>query len=240
MKAESAEKFIQQTRSLYNAVAEDFSRTRARLWPALNLFKDYIKDGDKVLDIGCGNGRLTRLFEEKEIEYLGIDYSRPLVEIARENFPNREFRVGDLLDLDIGDEKFDAAILVAVLHHIPSVELRLRALQNVNSVLRQGGLLLMTNWNLWQPRFFKYHLKYFIKRTKGEMDLEPGDILRQWGDTGNYRYVHSFTKEELKNICQKTGFKIIKNFYVNYAGSKGNFLNAPNIMTICQKASKKG
>lgn len=235
MKAESARQLIEKTRSSYNAIAESFSRTRATLWPALYSFKDYIKESNKVLDIGCGNGRLLKLFEDKEVDYLGIDYSEPLVEIARESFPDRRFEVGDLLDLKQPSDEFDVVFLIAVLHHIPSDKLRRRALEQIYRVLKPGGLLLMTNWNLWQVRFWHYHLKFYQERQKGKIDLDPGDIIREWSGTGNYRYVHAFTLNELNELAQAIGFKVVENKYVKYSGKKGNFIHSQNILSIWKK-----
>ncbi|PIX02803.1 SAM-dependent methyltransferase, partial [bacterium (Candidatus Gribaldobacteria) CG_4_8_14_3_um_filter_42_11] len=41
-----------------------------------------VKDGDKVLDVGCGNGRLVKAFENKKISYLGVDNSEKLIKLA--------------------------------------------------------------------------------------------------------------------------------------------------------------
>jgi len=237
MKQSTAEKLIEQTRSTYTAIAEDFSRTRAQLWPALDLFKDYIKENDKILDIGCGNGRLINLTRDIEVDYTGIDYSAPLVEIARENYPDEKFLVGDILDLDFPENYFDVVLLIAVLHHIPSAALRDKAVRNMYRVLKPGGLVLMTNWNLWQTRFWKYHYKYWRERRAGKIDLDDNDILREWGNTGNYRYVHAFTKTELEELGKKTGFETTKNIYVEYGGRETNFLHGKNILTVWQKQS---
>jgi ubiquinone/menaquinone biosynthesis C-methylase UbiE len=235
MKDESAKKFIEQTRLAYNAVAEDFSRTRARLWPALNLFKDYIRDNDKVLDIGCGNGRLTKLIEGKNVDYLGIDYSESLIGIAKEIFPEFKFEAGDLLNLKQDDNQYDAVLLIAVLHHIPSDKFRNQALKEIFRILKPGGKLLMTNWNLWQPRFWHYHFKYFMDRRRKIHDLDKGDIMREWSGTGNYRYVHSFTKNELFELALANGFKQAENIYVKYSGKESYFLSSQNIISIWEK-----
>ena len=48
----------------YNLIAEQFSRARPRIWNEMRfLFNDYLIEGEKVLDLGCGNGRFYELFE---------------------------------------------------------------------------------------------------------------------------------------------------------------------------------
>lgn len=235
MKDNTARKYLEQTRLAYNAIAEDFSRTRTRPWPALNLFNDYINDGDQVLDIGCGNGRMLTVIGSRDIDYLGIDNSGPLIEIAQHNYPNQRFQVSDLIKLNLDNQVFDNVLLVAVLHHVPSTKLRNQALAEISRALKTGGYLLMTNWNLWQLDFWKYHFKYTFQRLRGKQDLDPGDILREWGNTGKYRYIHAFTKSELGRLAQKHGFKIMQNYYAKRDGRPGNFLNATNLMSIWQK-----
>ncbi|MFH1192254.1 MAG: class I SAM-dependent methyltransferase [bacterium] len=42
----------------------------------------YVKNGMKILDIGCGNGRLLQALENRGIEYVGVDNSRNLISIC--------------------------------------------------------------------------------------------------------------------------------------------------------------
>src|SRR4030042_3054650 len=72
----------------YDEIAEDFNETRNKaLWPELVKLASGVKDGDSVLDVGCGNGRILEAFKGKSIKYLGVDGSDRLVEIAKQNHP---------------------------------------------------------------------------------------------------------------------------------------------------------
>jgi len=72
----------------YEEIAADFDMTRKNcVWPELAKLAELVKDGDRVLDVGCGNGRLLRALTGKSIEYLGVDSSSELIEMARKNFP---------------------------------------------------------------------------------------------------------------------------------------------------------
>ena len=87
MDREVALKILDDVRQSYDKIAEDFSRTRYSIWKEFKPLGQYAKDGDKILDLGCGNGRLIELFQGKNIEYAGIDNSEKLIEIAHQKYP---------------------------------------------------------------------------------------------------------------------------------------------------------
>lgn len=75
---------------------------------------DYLKEGGRVLDIGCGIGRSAGWFDPKN--YLGIDFVPEFIEEARKLHPEHKFEVVDLRDpLPYGDKEFDLAFAVAVI-----------------------------------------------------------------------------------------------------------------------------
>src|SRR3989338_9736178 len=75
MDKDYADYLVKKTQEDYNTIAEDFDRTRGRLWEGMERFAAAVDDGDAVLDFGCGNGRLLELFEGKTVDYTGIDQS---------------------------------------------------------------------------------------------------------------------------------------------------------------------
>ena len=70
------------TKETYELIGSEFSDTRESVWPEMErLVKKYIQRGDKVLDVGCGNGRLLKVLEG--VEYLGVDGSEVLIKEAK-------------------------------------------------------------------------------------------------------------------------------------------------------------
>jgi len=217
MKPEQAEKIINQNKEIYNQIAKDFSGTRKKSWQGFENFSQYVKAGDRVLDLGCGNGRMADIFQNKKVEYLGIDNSEELIKIARERFRDKSwirFEVGDVIKLssrgaegDVGipsdiegdgiatvtsfprNDNFNLVLMIAVLHHIPTKELRLKILQDAFTLLKPGGRLVISNWNLWQ--IFSCHCE---RSPKGEarqsrfFNSRSSRSLRSLRMTKRFRY----------------------------------------------------
>ena len=127
MDSNYARELIKKTKNDFDKIANEFSKTRKTLWPELLELDKYIKDNEKVLDLGCGNGRLFELFSAqgrsvsggKKVDYVGIDNSSNLISEAKKKYGNY-FQVADILNIPFSDNYFDSIWLIAVFHHIPS------------------------------------------------------------------------------------------------------------------------
>lgn len=215
MKLDFAKELIRKTREDYNLISEQFSSTREFLWQDLKPFLDYTVSGDKVLDLGCGNGRLFPALKEKGAGYIGVDISPKLIGEAKKKFQEADFRVIDILELPFSENYFDKIYCIAVLHHIPSEELRIKALKEARRALKPNAKLILTVWNLKQRKGVrKLALKEAILRILGKSQMDFRDILLPWKDSAGKvltkRYYHIFTKRELKKLAKKAGFKINK------------------------------
>lgn len=171
-----------------------------------------LKKGSKVLDLGCGNGRLIKVLEKYDIEYVGLDISDELVKFAKKSFPKHKFIVSDLVTTPFKENEFDAVLSVATLHHIPGGK-RAKALEEANRVLKPGGKALISIWYFWnKPEFLKEIFAEFLKKLTGKSRLDFGDFYKDWGNGKSKvteRYFHAWTKRELKKRLGKAGFKRI-------------------------------
>lgn len=74
------------------------------------ILEKEVEKGAKVLDAGCGYGRMASLFEH----YTGVDLSPDLLNIAREKNPDKEFIEANLEELPFRDKHFDVAFTVSI------------------------------------------------------------------------------------------------------------------------------
>ena len=221
MKQEYAERLLKKTKEDYDKIAEEFSTTREKVWKEIGfLFDDYVTPGDKILDLGCGNGRFFELLKDKDINYIGVDFSEKLIEIAKKKYPKVKFQVADALDLPFPNNYFDKIYSIAVLHHIPSKEFRLQFLKETRRILKPNGLLILTVWKPKSKKDWNLFLKYTTLKLVGK--LGRGDVFQPWGKKME-RYFHFFSEEELSGLIKEAKFKIIKKGIVE--NEKGNRRN---------------
>ncbi len=211
MHKETIEKILNNTSRNYNLIAVDYTRTRQNVTPDIRGLLDEIKKGDKVLDSGCANARMCPIIEEKGAQYFGIDKSSSLIDIAKNFCPRGDFSTGDALDMSYKDGFFDKVYSISVMHHIPSRELRIKYLKEIQRVLKKDGKIYFRVWDIMQDKW-KLILKYILLRLIGKSELDFFDIYIPWKDGGGNmiakRYIHCFRKNELKELFKEAGFEV--------------------------------
>lgn len=217
-------------------MASDFSVTRAFPWEEMRrLVEQYVETGDRILDAGCGNGRLYELLKKKNVAYQGVDGSRKLVEIASRRY-GRHFSRRNLIDLSgLADNSFSLVFCVATFQHIPGEQYRLAVLNNFHRLLLPQGLLLMINWNILnQEKFRPYLQKSGGLFRKGKFDA--GDFLYPWKTTTPpiYRYYHGFGENELAALLRRSGFELEEQYYAKQ-GQRASAATGYNIITVARK-----
>lgn len=93
------------------------------------------KTGEYILDLGCGTGHLTNKIATNGAEVIGIDNSAPMIEQARNSYPNLDFQLADASNLQFTN-KFDAIFSNAVLHWIKEPE---KVIASIYNALKPGG-----------------------------------------------------------------------------------------------------
>lgn len=210
MNEKYAQYLLKKTQQDYNLDSVNFAIARKDLPEDLKELANLAKEEEIVLDAGCGTGYLYN--ELQKTQYLGIDFSKELIEIAKKRYPQACFKQEDLLEVKLKDNYFDKIFSIGVLHQIPSKKLRLIFLRKLYQALKPEGMLIIRVWNLWDKKR-KIIFKSFFKN----INLDFKDIFLPH----NNMYYHAFSQKELIKIVQQAGFSV-KETYLKGKGVKAN------------------
>lgn len=230
MKIQRASAIIRETRDYYNIIAEDWHVSRQKgLSPHKIKLARAIRRGDRVLDVGCGDGLFLPAVIKKQAFYFGFDISAKLLNIAKKQYRaavgsgQAQFKRADAAKkFPYPSDYFDRAFSFAVLHHIPTAAKRKKFLSEINRVLKPGGEAVVVVWNLlndWPERRFKIKEQLRI-RTAG---LDANDAYVPWKATRGkkvLRYLHVFIDRDLRALAAAAGLKKVQTGYFGRAGDK--------------------
>jgi ubiquinone/menaquinone biosynthesis C-methylase UbiE len=113
-----------------------------------------LKEDDRILDLGCGTGVLTRMIAdrlnpEKGGLSMGIDAAAGMIGIARKKreAPACRFEIAAAEDLPFEDASFDSIVSSLFFHHVP-LDLKKKALSEAFRVIRPGGKLIIADMHI--------------------------------------------------------------------------------------------
>lgn len=201
-----------KTLDFYNEQARRYERLRAR---PIQRYTDqaeraalepYLAKTSDILDLGCGEGRLTRWVAEKkasldqDFSVHGADFSPEMILQAKRlngELP-ATYSVGDAMALDFADDSFDLVISCTAPNNFPNLEV---ALGEIHRVLRPGGFFFATIINSKEMARFSrylYYAPYYLWRG----------LTGLVGKSGGYSRV-LYSRNDLKQLLDKN-FKIVK------------------------------
>ena len=164
-----------------------------------------IKDGELVLDCGCGEGFYVMVISQlfPNVKIVGFDHDKSLLEKAKKwvgNNKNVTWVLGDIYKIPYPDNYFDKIILSEVLEHIPDDK---RALKEVKRVLKPRGKIAITvpnhNYPLfWDPlNWVREHLGL------GHFSCKSGFLGGIWA-----MHLRLYYPWEIENLVKEVGLKI--------------------------------
>jgi hypothetical protein len=152
----------------------------------LDEFKTLVNAPAQVLDIGTGPGFDLKYLSEK-YSVTGIDISKRMVEIARFENPDKEILHADIVDHELGQNKYKGIWSRGALHHIENQELD-KVFKKISDALVEGGIFYM-----------------IVREGEGEsVEVDKKD----YGDVE--RFYHFFNEKELSERAQKAGLTVLK------------------------------
>ena len=201
--------------AVYDAIATQWHHTRGKrgvLWPGATLFLENLPKGSVVADVGCGDGKYFAAITAASSYVIGTDISEPLLKTAASatgeddamlDGPqyqrlSKEKRalslrpavaVADCIHLPLRSKSFDAAICIAVMHHLSTEGRRMRCLAELHRIVKVGGLINVMAWALEQEddskrKFhgtdvlvpFNAQPKYLLNSLSSTLEDEEGNV----------------------------------------------------------------
>jgi ubiquinone/menaquinone biosynthesis C-methylase UbiE len=164
----------------------------------------------KILDLGSGIGRFAKPLLERGNEVSLVDISENMLRKSKDRldkFPYASFHIASGIDLSLfEDNSFDVVLIMnAVLGYCGDYQ---TALNNINRVLKNGGLLIGNVNNR-----FIYCQRRELKEGNYELfknNMYSGDRYISWGGYNKGHISHEFTLDELKYGLINSSFQIIK------------------------------
>ncbi len=134
------------THAVYERQATEYDRLRSKaLFEArwLARFTASLKPGEHVLDLGCGTGDpIARWFLAEGFNVTGVDFSKAMLAIAQDRWPDGDWRHADMREFDLG-QTFDGIIAWNSFFHLTAEEQR-GCIARIARHLRSGGMLMLT------------------------------------------------------------------------------------------------
>jgi 2-polyprenyl-3-methyl-5-hydroxy-6-metoxy-1,4-benzoquinol methylase len=176
----------------------------------------------EALDIGCGTGAFARSLAERSDHVLGIDLSPEMVRVATsrsEGYSNIEYRVADVMEVDLPGEQYDCIASIATLHHMPMDAI----LRKMKAALRPGGTLLVLDlyeaqgWADRLPNVLALPVNIVLRLVKQRRLRESREVRAAWEEHGRSdRYL---TLGEVRRICAEVlpGAKVKRHLLWRYS-----------------------
>ena len=180
--------------------------------------------GESILDIGCGDGKLLFQFRNRFKRLVGLEYSASRLEAAKVNLRDFDFVpvCGSAESMtDIATGSIDCIVTADVIEHIPDVYL---AADEMLRVLKPGGVLVINTPNI---AFAIKRLRLLIGRFPSTSQPNEGlgsDVMFDGG------HLHYFTFRSLALLLQRSGFEIERRMGFGRLGKLHDLL--PSLLSV--------
>ena len=155
-----------------------------------------------VLDVGCGEGTLGQILDEK-YETVGVDISNEALQLANDHYDTTRQVNIEKEDLSsVVDTDFDAVVCLELLEHVFQPD---GVLQNIRSVISEGGLLISSfpNFVFWEYR----------------LDMLRGRPPQEYTLYSEAEHIQDFTMGTFEKLLDETGFAV-EQWYPQYSTPK--------------------
>lgn len=187
----------------YKTKAYSFLTIKGKLWESEFAHYRWGLDAlsriskSKVLDVGCGAGALTELWQSKraDLAFVGLDVSPKAIALAKSRQSKVKFHVGSALHLPFRRGSFGGIVCCEVIEHVATPEAMLKSFSRL--LTRNGYLYLTTQ--------LEADKRTLVGRVWGAKGIKPKEDIAG--------HIHTFTQTQLIAMVETAGFKVVKVVY---------------------------
>ncbi len=204
---------MNELENYYGKFCEDKRLTRkhgqVEYRTSMKYIHDYLKPGDRLLDIGAGTGRYSVALSQEGYEVDAIELVKYNLGMLKAKKSNVKAYQGTALDLSrYQDETFDVTLLFGPMYHLFSYEDKLKALSEAKRVTKTDGVILvayvMNDYSVLVHGFRDGHIKEALKNGKIDKNFQT-----QTNIDDLYSYVRLELIEKLNKDLNLERIKII-------------------------------
>lgn len=174
---------------------------------AIKYIESYLKEGDRILDIGAGTGAYSIYFYDKGYNIEALELVKHNLKVIEQNRPNIKTHLGNALDLSkFRDNSFDIVLLFGPMYHLIRFKDKIKALKEAKRVVKDNGYI-----------FISYCLNEYAVITHGFKDnyikeaINNNELNNKFKIISKDKDLYSFVRlKDINKLNKEVGLKRIK------------------------------
>ena len=200
--------FKEKLSSFYNKFNEnkrlDTRHGQVEFLTSLNYIHEYIKPGDRIVDIGAGPGKYSLYLKNEGYDVTAVEYVRPNIGMLRAKDKDIKIVEASAVDLSMfKDEQFDVGIMFGPMYHLYKKEDKLKALNEAKRICRKYIFVtyIMNEYAVIEYAFKDGHYKEIKDKLTDDFHIDDPDNL-----------FFQSRIEDINELNELAGLKLIRRF----------------------------
>ncbi len=174
------------------------------------LMKDLTKEKGRILDLGCGTGRIMIPLLKDGREVIGLDYTKRHVQLVKEKAPEADVLQGDWTGVGLTDDSVEVIYSLGrnILHEY-HLDRQRQLFAEANRLLREGGLFVFDIPDREKGHYHKsIEAHRAIMEARGITNFRKEGLVYDSPDENNFSTRYLYGGDDIEELAKISGFKI--------------------------------